>query len=52
MQLFMSYPRGEETTPFAHELKLFLEQNGFDVWMDVEGIQGGADFMSAIGSAV
>ena len=52
MQLFMSYLRGEETTPFAHELKLFLEQNGFDVWMDVEGIQGGADFMSAIGDAI
>ena len=52
IKLFMSYPRGEETTPFARKTKLFLEARGFDVWMDEEGIKGGADFMHAIGSAI
>eukprot|EP00937_MAST-01D_sp_MAST-1D-sp2_P004134 g4134.t1 len=50
--MFLSYPRGEETTPFALKLKAFLEAGGVDVWMDVEGIAGGADFMHAIGSAI
>ena len=35
----MSYPRGEETTPFAKQLKAFLESRGFEVWMDEEGIK-------------
>ena len=51
-QLFMSYPRGDQTTPFAHKLKKFFEDRGFAVWMDVEGIEGGANFMSSIGSAI
>ena len=48
-KLFLSYARGDESTPFARRLKAFLEEHGFEVWMDEEGIQGGADFMSAIG---
>ena len=52
VQLFMSYPRGEQTSPFAHKLKGFFRERGFAVWMDEEGIQGGADFMSAIGRAI
>ena len=51
-KLFMSYPRGDETTPFARKLKAALEANGFVVWMDEEGIAGGADFMNAIGDAI
>ena len=45
----MSYPRGDHTTPFARKLKAFIEERGFAVWMDEEGIAGGVDFMSAIG---
>ena len=52
LKLFMSYPRGEETTPFARKLKVFLEARGFSVWMDEEGIAGGVDFMRAIGGAI
>ena len=52
LQLFLSYPRGDETTPFARKLKAFLEERGFAVWMDEQGIAGGVDFMSAIGSAI
>ena len=48
-KLFMSYARGDESTPFARRLKTFLEEHGFEVWMDEEGIAGGVDFMSAIG---
>jgi hypothetical protein len=48
-KLFMSYARGDESTPFARRLKAFLEGCGFDVWMDEEGIAGGVDFLSAIG---
>ena len=48
-KLFLSYARGDESTAFARKLKDFLEEHGFEVWMDEEGIQGGADFMSAIG---
>ena len=51
-KLFLSYPRGDETTPFARALKTFLEDRGFEVWMDEEGIRGGVDFMSAIGDAI
>ena len=40
-ELFMSYPRGELTTPFARWLKDKLEPEGYSVWMDEEGIQGG-----------
>ena len=47
-----SYPRGDETTPFARKLKAYLEQRGFAVWMDEQGISAGVDFMSAIGSAI
>ena len=48
-KLFLSYARGDESTPFARRLKAFLEEYGFEVWMDEESIAGGADFMSAIG---
>ena len=48
-KLFLSYARGDESTPFARRLKAFLEGNGFKVWMDEEGIAGGVDFMGAIG---
>ena len=48
-KLFLSYARGDESTPFARRLKAYLEEHGFDVWMDEEGIAGGVDFMSAIG---
>ena len=48
----MSYPRGELTTPFARWLKGKLESEGYSVWMDEEGIQGGVDFMNAIGEAI
>jgi len=51
-KLFLSYARGDESTPFARRLKAYLEEHGFDVWMDEEGIAGGANFMSAIGSAI
>ena len=51
-KLFMSYPRGEMTTPFARWLKVKLESEGYSVWMDEEGIQGGVDFMNAIGEAI
>ena len=51
-KLFMSYPRGESTTPFARWLKQKLEADGYTVWMDEEGIAGAADFMSAIGDAI
>ena len=44
-----TYARGDESTPFARRLKAYLEEHGFDVWMDEEGIAGGVDFMSAIG---
>ena len=48
-KLFLSYARGDESTPFARRLKAYLEEHGFDVWMDEEDIAGGVDFMSAIG---
>ena len=48
-KLFLSYARGDESTPFARKLKTFLEEHDFEVWMDEEGIAGGVDFMSAIG---
>ena len=51
-KLFMSYPRGEETTPFARWLKGKLEAEGYAVWMDEEGIRSGADFMQAIGEGI
>ena len=50
-KLFLSYARGDESTPFARRLKAYLEEHGFDVWMDEEGIAGGVDFMSAIGKS-
>ena len=50
-KLFLSYARGDESTPFARKLKAFLEEHGFEVWMDEEGIAGGVDFMSAIGKS-
>ena len=50
-KLFLSYARGDESTPFARCLKAFLEEYGFAVWMDEEGIAGGVDFMSAIGKS-
>ena len=50
-KLFLSYARGDESTPFARRLKAFLEEHGFEVWMDEEGIAGGVDFMSAIGKS-
>ena len=43
-KLFMSYPRGELTTPFTRWLKGKLESEGYSVWMDEEGIQGGVDY--------
>ena len=52
LQLFLSYPRGDHTTPFARKIKAFLEGRGFAVWMDEQGIAGGVDFMSAIGDAI
>ena len=51
-RLFLSYPRGGETTPFARKVKDFLESKGFAVWLDEEGIAGGVDFMNAIGEAI
>ena len=51
-KLFLSYARGEESTPFARNLKAFLEEHGFEVWMDEEGIAGGVNFMSAIGKPI
>ena len=48
-KIFLSYARGDESTPFARRLKAFMEEHGFEVWMDEEGIAGGADFMGAIG---
>eukprot|EP00937_MAST-01D_sp_MAST-1D-sp2_P003028 g3028.t1 len=51
-KLFVSYPRGEQTTPFARWVKGKLEHEGYAVWMDEEGIMGGADFMQAIGDAI
>jgi hypothetical protein len=51
-KLFLSYPRGDLTTPFARALKASLVAAGCEVWMDEEGIAGGVDFMSAIGSAI
>ena len=50
-KLFLSYARGDESTPFARRLKAYLEEHGFDVWMDEEGIAGGVDFMGAIGKS-
>jgi len=51
-KLFLSYARGDESTPFARRLKAYLEEHGFDVWMDEEGIAGDANFMSASASAI
>jgi hypothetical protein len=51
-RLFLSYPRGEHTTPFARKVKKQLEAEGFAVWLDEEGIAGGVDFMNAIGEAI
>ena len=50
-KLFLSYARGDESTLFARRLKAFLGKHCFNVWMDEEGIQGGADFTSAIGES-
>ena len=51
-QLFMSYPRGEQSSAFARWLKAQLQVEGYRVWMDEQGIRGGADFMQAIGDAI
>ena len=51
-QIFLSYPRGDETTPFARSLNDFLEAAGFEVWFDAECIAGGVDFMTAIGQGI
>jgi len=51
-QIFLSYARGDKSTPFARWIKVQLEGVGYKVWMDEEGIQGGADFMHAIGEAI
>ena len=50
-KLFLSYPRGDESTPFARSLKTLLEAGGFEVWLD-DAIPAGSDFNAAIGEAI
>ena len=50
--IFISYARGEISTPFASLIKERFEAAGCNVWMDASDIGGGADFMSEIGSAI
>jgi len=50
--LFISYGRGETTTPFAQWLRRKLELAGFHVWLDATSIQGGSDWQKAIADGI
>ena len=52
LQWFVSYPRGEVTTPFARWLRTKLEEADFSVWMDEVSIKAGSDWRLQIGTAI
>ena len=50
--LFISYPHGEQAMQFARWLKENLEDSGFSVFFDEEGIAKDVDSQSATGNAI